>query len=143
MQARRGSGAGTSRQPRPNNAACQTATRQANETGIANEGKVDVYAALVTGRCGEAKRDEKGYLHTREASGLADSEAHRRDDSLARLGGARTHRPSSAVAQRNAQSTSGASAWGAAAVALEGSWATEPLTCGGPSSDLRGGGGAC
>jgi hypothetical protein len=42
---------------------------------------------------------------------------------------------SSAVAQRNVQSTSAASASAAAVEALEGFWATEPLTSGGLTSE--------
>jgi hypothetical protein len=42
---------------------------------------------------------------------------------------------SSAVAQRNVQSTSAASASAAAVEALEGFWATGPLTSGGLSSE--------
>ena len=85
----------------------------------------------------QARRDEKEYLHTRGASALEGSEARRRDDSSARLGGA-THMQSSTVAQRSAQSTSAASASAAAVEALGGSWATErPLTPAGQSSEQQ------
>jgi hypothetical protein len=81
----------------------------------------------------QARRDEKEYLHTREASGLVDWEAHHRDDLSARWGVA-LHRPSSAVAQRNAQSTSAVFAWAAeAAVQVVLILATEPLTFAGQS----------
>jgi hypothetical protein len=88
-----------------------------------------------------SRAGRKRYLHTRAASGQADSEARRRDDSPARWTGAiPSRRQSSAVAQRSAQSTSGASAWAAAAAARGGFWAREPLTSAGQSSALLEGG---
>jgi hypothetical protein len=96
-------------------------------------------AAAAQKQC-EARRDEKEGLHTREASGLVGSEAHHGDDSPGRLEAA-IHMPSSAVAQRNAQSTSACSAWVAAVGAQEGLWAREPLMPAGQSSDGEGGSG--
>jgi hypothetical protein len=88
---------------------------------------------VFTEDCSGSETRRRRQVHTREASALAGLGAHRRDDSPARLGGAM--HTSSAVAQRNARSTSAVFAWAVAAAVLAGFWARGPLKCGGQSSD--------